>query len=143
MSPVSLSINREARLFSRLFKQSGGNIGSALLMWMAAITDVANKTVVVHTPKTTDLSPLKAIDPEMKQLLLQFILHRQMDTAKLKRVSHMEDHILNDKIQMLLRIGLLKNPSGNLYETDPFMLHHIHAIIQNELLNPAENNLIK
>lgn len=55
----------------------------------------------------------------------------------------MEDHILNDKIQMLLRIGLLKNPSGNLYETDPFMLHHIHAIIQNELLNPAENNLIK
>lgn len=143
MSPVSLSINREARLFSRLFKQSGGNIGSALLMWMAAIADVAEKTVVVHSPKTTDLSPLKAIDPELKQLLLHLILHRQMDTAKLKRVSHMEDHIINDKIQMLLRIGLLKNPSGNLYETDPFMLHHIHAIIQTELLNPAENNLIK
>ncbi len=143
VSPVSLSINREARLFSRLFKQSEGNMGSALLMWMAAIVNVVDKTVVVNTPKSTDLSPLQALDPDLKQILLHFLLHRQMDSAKLKRVSQIDNQTLNDKVQLLIRVGLLKNPSGNLFEIDPYMLHHINTLIQTELLNHKENNLIK
>jgi amino acid transporter len=142
-SPVSLSINREAKLFSRLFKQSEGNIGSALLMWMAAIANTAEKTIVVNTPKSADLSPLQGIDSDLKQILLHFLLHRQMGASKLQRVSHFENQALHDKLQLLVRMGLLKNPSGNLYEIDPYMLHHINTLIQTELLNPTENNLIK
>jgi hypothetical protein len=137
--PVRISINREARLFSRLFKQSGGNPGSALLMWMAAIVGVADKTIVVQTPKSPDLSPLQFVDPELKQLLLQFLLHRQMDMPKLLRVCLDEVQVVNDQLQLLLRAGLLKIISGNMYEIDPYMLHHFNTLIIDELLNPTDN----
>ncbi len=138
-SSARLTITREARLFSSLFKQSDGVIGSALLLWVASIEAVKDKIVVVASPKTPDLYALESLDNDLKQMLLQLLLHKQVSLEKLRRITLLNDAELQQQIGILKRAGILIDTTGSVMEIQPYFQHQVNMVLKREIIRRTEN----
>ncbi len=125
MLPAGLSQAREARLFNRIFTFSGGNVGAALLCWIAGIKDLKQETIHVQSPRTPDLGPLDGLASEVKLYLEMFILHRKLSVGKLCRIMFEPDDKVRYVLQYMKRAGLLAELAEEVYEIDRYMHRHV------------------
>jgi amino acid transporter len=133
--PATLTLTRQARLFSRIFRFSSGNVGSALLWWISSIHDFKNNTIFIHTPVNVDAHSLKALDNTLKLYLMQFVLHKRMNIDKLARVTKDDRVTVVNQIQVLQRSGLVKEQAGPIYEITPFVYDQVRKMLEEDILN--------
>ena len=111
---------RQARLFSKHFNYSKGNVGVALNAWISNIHTVSlsdkaadlsvskgTGLVKIKEPKIPNLDRLRYMNPDWLLIIIQFILHKRMTVAKLKRVSHLPLETVIDQVNLLRRAGVI------------------------------------
>ena len=146
---------RQARLFSKYFNYSKGNVGVALNAWIsnihavslsdkAAELSVSKGTglVQIKEPKIPNLDRLRHINSDWLLIIIQFILHKRMTVSKLGRVAHLESETVVSLVSLLLRAGVIvystsgrnrSNTSGEaegdleeaVYELNQFLRPHL------------------
>jgi len=146
---------RQARLFSKHFNYSKGNVGVALNSWVNSIKivslsersadlSVSKGTGIVHIiePKTPNLNRLKYMSTDWMLILIQFILHKRITLSKLIRISAINSDKISNHIDSLVRARVIvlftvgKNRLRNenlkesqemepVYELNPFLRPHI------------------
>ncbi|MBL4754933.1 MAG: hypothetical protein JKY52_15225 [Flavobacteriales bacterium] len=116
---------RQARLFSKYFNYSKGNVGVALNAWISNIQTVslsdkaAELTVSKGTgliqitePKIPNLDRLRHLNPDWLLIIIQFILHKKMTVEKLRRVAHLPEETIVSQLNLLLRAGVITYSSS-------------------------------
>ncbi|MCD4731528.1 MAG: hypothetical protein K8R74_13070 [Bacteroidales bacterium] len=114
-----------AKLFSKHFTVSEGNIGAALLSWISNIVDVQEKVITVKMPKLPDFNIFQNLPPDMNLYLTQFILHKRLDIDKLQRVTFDSKEEVEEKIAFLKRSGVIFEIAGGIYELDKYLYIHL------------------
>jgi len=117
----TLTLTRQAKLFSRVFRISKGNVGTALLNWIANIKDFGNNTILIQSPNKGDGHTFEGLNKELKIFLIQFTLHKRMTSEKLKRVSLENPQKIEQMIQYMKRAGIINELAGKVYEIDKYI----------------------
>ncbi len=117
----SLTLTRQARLFSRVFKISKGNVGTALLNWIANIKDFNNNTILIQSPNKAEGKTFDGLNKELKIFLVQFTLHKRMTAEKLVRVTLEDPQKIEQTIRYMKRAGLINELAGKVYEIDKYI----------------------
>lgn len=97
---------RLARAFSRLFDLTDGAVGAALDAWIASLIAVDERSVTVRISAPPSLEAFDALDPTTTGLLVELVLHRRLDDARLARITALEPARLAAATAALLRSGL-------------------------------------
>jgi len=115
-----------ARLFTGLFDCSDGYVGAALHAWVAHIVEVTPDYVVVRRPRLVADDALDALDPEWAALLVELVLHRRIERARLLRVTQLSEERLDAALAGLRRAGLVSGGRGDEAVTvQRFMQRHV------------------
>jgi hypothetical protein len=123
-----------ARIFSRHFNFSKGNVGDALLSWITNITDFSDNSIFIKYPQSPDLKILEDLQPEILVYLSQFIIHKRLNIEKLQRVTFNSKEEVEAQISFLKRSGIITETAGPIYEINKYL----HPFIKNKLF---EKNL--
>lgn len=123
-----------ARLFSRYYNYSEGNIGVALQSWVANITEVENSTIFIRKPSQPDYSIFNYLEIEWMIFIMQFILHKRMNINKLMRITRESEKSVRNKVTILKRAGLIIQMSDGILELNSFIFPYLQkALIQRQL----------
>jgi len=120
-----------AQLFSKYFSYSQGNIGTALLAWIANISNLDKNSVNIHSPKIPDTGALDNLESDDFLIILQFILHKYLNISKLKRIMFSSEKELKNKLAYLLRVGIIHEASKESYELNRFL----YIFLENKLVD--------
>lgn len=146
-----ISIWREAKLFSKYFDYSKGNVGVALQSWICNINGVStsdkaanmsfeqdNGVLYINEPQMPDINRLKFMDMDWSLIIQQFVLHKQMSLSKLVRVSSIPGKKMEKLVRDMNKVGLLIDISINkrqnmengngveeVYEINPYLRSHL------------------
>lgn len=124
-----------ARLFSRLFNYSEGNPGVVLQAWVKSIEDVDKTVIKMKKAKIPDTSSLRYLETEWMIFILQFLLHKRMNLAKLIRVSQDSRAEVIKKVRILKRAGVVIQLGEDILDLNPFMLPFLRrALTKRELI---------
>ncbi|MBU0489756.1 MAG: amino acid permease [Bacteroidetes bacterium] len=124
-----------ARLFSKYFAFSKGNVGVALMNWATNVTAYNDGVLTVRMPKIPDLSRLNYLETEWLVLLMQFVLHKQLTFVRLGYILGTSDKELRDRINVLKRAGLINEHVNGVIEVNPFIYPHLrNKMIEKEML---------
>jgi hypothetical protein len=118
-----------AKLFSRHFNFSKGNVGDALLSWITNITNFGDNTILVKSPQSPDLTALENLPPAIRIYLSQFIIHKRMNIEKIQRITLDTRNEVDSNIAFLKRSGLITETAGPVYELNKYL----HPFIRNKL----------
>jgi amino acid transporter len=114
-----------AALFSRHFDFSRGWVGAALRSWITHVRKVSSSTLLVDAPSTQAWDVLDELRGELVALLLQLIIHKQLDRTRLARVSGAEPGALKSDIETLIRMGLLVESQQGMLTINSFIHHAV------------------
>ena len=117
-----------AKLFSRYYKYSAGNVNSALNLWLSNINKYENNTIFVDF-KTVDTFDLNRLNTEDLLYLTQFVIHKNITQTKLARIMHSDKNITSQKIKFLLRTGLISK-QNKVYTISKYMMASILKILK-------------
>jgi amino acid transporter/DNA replication protein DnaC len=124
MDEEQLAPWRQARLFTRYFDFSGGQIGAALRAWLAHVEKIDGKRLVMRLPSVPDRSVLGELRIELKALLVQLVVHKQLTLERLARLTGLGWAVQPD-LERLIRMGLVHRSSQGIHHTDRFVAHFI------------------
>ncbi len=117
----------------KLFEEYGlyteGNIGITNYTWISDIINYKDGTLTVKTPKQPDISILSFFSDDINRLLLQFFIHRRLDTEKAERILKAENKKIADNFAFLQRSGIIKEIVTGVFEINPY----IYIPIKNHL----------
>ncbi|MCB9726879.1 MAG: hypothetical protein H6746_00210 [Deltaproteobacteria bacterium] len=116
---------RLARVFSSLFDVTDGAIGAALDAWVAHLTAVDDRSVTLRPPTTPRLEALDLLDPDLAAILVELVLHRRLDDARLARVTGLTPAPLSASISALLRSGLVSRTRRGSLELSRYVRPHV------------------
>lgn len=124
-----------ARLFSRFFNYSEGNPGVVLQAWIKSINEVSQSTINLKKPRVPDTAPLMYLETEWMIFILQFILHKRMNLAKLVRVTQESRANVIKRIRILKRAGVIIEIGDDILDINPYLIPFLRkALIKRELL---------
>jgi hypothetical protein len=119
-----------ARLFSKYYSVSGGNVGVALQYWLANIEDVKDKTLFIRSPQMPDISALDTMEPGWYLLIIQLLLHKRANLRKLARIMRENVQEIKETIDILVRSGIVEEKNPGVYELNtlfyPFLLRKLN-----------------
>ncbi|MFW5663837.1 MAG: hypothetical protein ACOCYD_02250 [bacterium] len=124
-----------ARLFNTYFNYTQGNIGLSLQTWMSCIKKVDDNNLIISSPVKPDTTVLNKINSETLVFLVQFILHKRLNTEKIQRIMMMSPGEVQEKINLLKRAAIITEPNQGIYTLNPNLHAFIRArFIEKELL---------
>lgn len=124
-----------ARLFSRFFSYSDGNPGVLLQAWIKSVDSVKQSTLNISKPKIPDTAPLMYLETEWMIFILQFLLHKRMNLAKLIRVTQESRADVIRRIRVLKRAGVIIEIGDDILDLDPYLIPFLRkSLIKRELL---------
>lgn len=115
-----------ARLFNTYFNYTRGNVGLCLQTWMASIVKADNQVITIKPPQKPDTTVLNRLDSETLIFLVQFILHKRLNTEKIQRIMLMTMQQVQQKIRFLKRAAIITEPRHGVYTLNP----NLHAFIR-------------
>jgi amino acid transporter len=124
-----------AKLFTRFFDYSAGNVGAVLQAWISHIESVEKERLTMRLPVRPDLRALEQLESDRVLWLLQIIIHKRLTTERLCRVFREEKSEVWRQLNILQRSGLVIEKSPDVYETNPFLQSFIiENLVQREVL---------
>lgn len=121
-----------ARLFSRYFSISKGNIGVALYTWLRSIEEVKGQKIKIKKPYIPDTTALDYLSTESYILLLQILLHKRVSIDKMQRILIQPRVLCEKKLAKLVRSGLVVEYRKGIYELFPPLYPIIREKLQNK-----------
>ncbi|MCF7801802.1 MAG: amino acid permease [Candidatus Marinimicrobia bacterium] len=118
---AELSEWKMAKLFTRLFDYSHGNVGLALRAWIAAIQKVEKGRLILELPSEPDLSALRELDVESIAFLLQFILHKRLTREKIGRITRWQEDDIRNQFQFLENSGVIQKQGQGAWVINPYL----------------------
>ncbi|MCD4737002.1 MAG: hypothetical protein K8R53_13235, partial [Bacteroidales bacterium] len=119
-----------ARLFSRYFSLSNGNVGVCLRNWLAGFRDTGEGYFLIDFPQSPDNSVLSQVNPEWQVLISLFVVHRRLNFSRLCRILRIDDtnrdsgserKQLEIDLAGLIRSGILIEPSPGVYKLNEWL----------------------
>jgi len=110
-----------AQLFNSYFNYSQGNPGTALNSWLAHITKVSEKGLLIEKPDTPPLSGLQELNEEWTMLLTQFVFHKRLTVEKIIRIISWDQMEIEKLLLALLRCGIIEERSTGVYHVNPYV----------------------
>jgi amino acid transporter len=130
----SLSDWKLAKLFTRYFDLSEGNVGVALQQWICHIERISEQgEIMMRVPKRPDREVLNSLGKDRLILLIQFVLHKQLSSDRLSRIMQMEEEELSRQIEVLHRMDILRGKNG-VWEINRYLLPFLIQTMEEELL---------
>ncbi|MEE9382763.1 MAG: hypothetical protein V3V08_05045 [Nannocystaceae bacterium] len=129
-----LSVWGVARLFSRHFDHSLGNVGAALRGWIAHIDHVDDENLHVRMPIVVDRSPLDDLGGEWTAVLVQFALHKRLSQTRLQRLAG--SHPVAVHVEALRRAGLIVGDHRGVLELNRHVDHLVVDRLRRRRLLP-------
>jgi hypothetical protein len=124
-----------AKLFSKYFTVSGGNVGVALQFWLANIEDVQDDTLYIRTPHQPDISIFDALKPGWFLIIIQLMLHKRANLRKLARICRDNLQEIKENIDILLRSGILVEKTPGVYELNTLFYPHLQRkLIEKDMI---------
>jgi amino acid transporter len=120
-----------ARLFTRHFDFSRGNVGAALRSWITHIDRFSDNVLCVRAPRPPTWDRLESLRPDWASLIVDLLLHKQMTLERLARVSARGQRDLVLDLDGLGRAGLVQEPRPNVYEVTPYLVHGVVESFRN------------
>ncbi|MCA9707772.1 MAG: amino acid permease [Myxococcales bacterium] len=114
---------RQARLFSRYFDYSGGLVAVALRAWLIHIDKVDGNTLHMRWPRRPRAGALEHLRVELRALLVQLVVHKQVTRARLLRLSGLPEATLDEDLGALVRMGLVRRDQSDVLHVDRFVAH--------------------
>ena len=114
-----------ARLFTKYFSFSSGNIGITLAAWIANIIKVEEDMLMMRYPIIPDDLPLENLEENTLLSLIQLMLHHQMSADKLSRVMQLKKEEATSILDTLLKKNLITVNDSGIYEANPVMYRFI------------------
>ncbi|MFZ1290592.1 MAG: amino acid permease [Melioribacteraceae bacterium] len=118
-----------AKLFNSYFEISEGNIGVAVLMWIANIAKISNQVLVIHKPEIIKIFTLNNISNKWKILLQQFVYHKFLTKDRIQRILTTDISDTNKVVDVISRNGLLVELQNNIYSINPYIHHSILKLL--------------
>ncbi|MBN1609604.1 MAG: hypothetical protein JW940_23430 [Polyangiaceae bacterium] len=125
-----------ARLFTRHFDFSRGNVGAALRSWITHIDRFSDNVLHVRAPRPPTWDRLESLRPQWAGLIVDLLLHKHMTLERLARVSALAERELVLELDGLARAGLVQEPRPNVYEVTPYLLHGVVETFRSKGLLP-------
>jgi amino acid transporter len=122
---AELSDLRMARLFSKHFDYSGGQVGAALRSWVTHVRKVGSGALDVVTPSPSRWELLDELRPSLKAILVQLVLHKSLSRARLLDVTGAEPTSLDHELDTLVRMGLVNESQRHALAINPFVHHAV------------------
>lgn len=123
-----------AKLFTRYFDLSGGNVGVALQQWVCNFESISPEgTIETSYPRQPDPEVLSSIEKDHVIILIQFILHKRMSFERLLRVMHADKEELLKQVEVLHRLDFLREKNG---------VWEINRYLQPFLIDSFEEDLL-
>lgn len=124
-----------ARLFSRYFSVSGGNVGVALQLWLAGIEKAEENVLYLNTPQTPDISSLQALKTGWYMIIIQLMLHKRANLRKLARICRDNTLEVKEHIDILLRAGIIEEKTDGVYELSTILYPMLlRVLIEKEMI---------
>lgn len=124
-----------ATVFTRLFNYSRGNVGIALLGWIANISKCNQNTIYIKAPKAVDTEIFEYLDTNSLVFLVQFVLHKHLTSKRLQEITFEDEKYISQHINFLRRTGLIKENFSGIYELNPYIYPYILEFLQeNEMI---------
>ena len=114
-----------ARLFTRLFRYTGGNVGDCLHAWVSHIESADASGIHLRRPEMPDLEALDSLRPMQIALIVQCILHGQLTRTRLARITSADAAEMRAELAALIRLGVVVEHSGGVFGVNPFLEPHI------------------
>lgn len=114
---------RLARLFGQLFDASSGNVGVALQGWVTHIDSVEGRMLQLRTPSRPSTEILHELPMEWVALLLELVIHNQVTTERLQRLTQLSPGELFHQLRTLERMGLVIRSKQGVIEINRFVGH--------------------
>ncbi|MBE0638512.1 MAG: amino acid permease [Bacteroidales bacterium] len=124
-----------AKLFSKYFTISGGNVGVALQSWLANIEDVKEDNLYIRVPQMPDISVLDTLNLGWYLLIIQLMLHKRANLRKLTRICRGSTQVIKENIDILLRSGILMEKNPGVYEINTLLYPYIQRkLIEKDMI---------
>ncbi|MEM7156141.1 MAG: AAA family ATPase [Myxococcota bacterium] len=114
---------RQARLFTRYFDFSHGLVAVALRAWLSHIDKIDGSTLQVRWPKRPRADAIADLRVELRALLVQLIVHKQLNLRRLRRLSAIDPPTLEADLGALVRMGLVRRDERSVMHVDRFIAH--------------------
>ncbi len=114
---------RKAGIFNDIFKYSVGSIGVSLLSWLIMIEDFTNDTIELKKLPKLDWEILLSVENEWNIWLTQFVLHKELTIARLRRIFNSTEKSTKQTIEALQRSGFVVKGPNNSLRINPFIEH--------------------
>jgi amino acid transporter len=118
-SEESISDFALARMFTRFFDFSAGNIGYALRAWIASIDQFTNEQFALNPPARPTAHSFDFLGDEERVWLQQFVLHKYLTPKRLGRLFGEEENTVRKKLKELCRSGLVGELQPEIFEINP------------------------
>lgn len=115
----------KARLFSRYFAYTKGNIGITLQAWIHNITHFSNGVIYIKPPHKPDLGKLEHLETDWYIAIVQIILHRRVTVDKFSRIMRINREQAAWQLEELFRAGILTEQGKKIFEIHPVIYPHI------------------
>ena len=123
-----------AKLFTRFFDTSQGNIGVAMHQWIASIQKVSEEGLIeIKPPRMPDLEELSNIEKDRAVILITLLLHRRLSIDRLNEILGNHNDELDKQLEVLYRLDFIRM-NNNVWEINPFLLPYLTTAFENELL---------
>ncbi len=109
------------KIAEEFYKYSGGNIGSAVIAWIAYLSKYDEETYKLSLPKIPDLSVLNYFSEETNKILKLLLIHKRLNIKQSCQILKSEEQIIKDNFAFLIRSGVIKEPVNDVFELNPFM----------------------
>lgn len=130
----SFSELKLAKLFTKYFDLSEGNVGVALQQWICNIEALNDDgKIQIYYPKQPDREVFNHLDKDRVILLIQFILHRKLSLTRLAAIMYSTPEDLQRHIEVLQRMDLLRRKSGT-WEINRFLEPFLIEELEQDLL---------
>lgn len=110
-----------ARLFTRFFDFTAGNIGFALRAWIGSVEKVTSERLVLKAPRRPDLKVFEQLGDEERVWLQQFMLHKYLTSERLSRLFRAEESAVQVGLTRLKRAGLVTEFRPDILEVNPYL----------------------
>ena len=97
----------------------------ALRSWLSHVEKIDGSTLVMRWPKRPRISVLDGLRVEMKALLLQMVLHKQVTLPRLCRITGRSQASLDEDLGPLVRMGLVRRDNRDIMHVDRFAAHWV------------------
>ncbi len=116
---------RQARLFTRYFDFSAGLVAVALRAWLSHSDKVDGTSLQMRWPVRPKPSALDELRVELRTLLLQLVLHKEVTLKRLLRITGLRATTLESDLGALVRMGLVRRSSQDVLHVDRFVAHWV------------------